>query len=457
METTIDRNFNYSKSVFKFFCSIKLTIATLVSLAVTSVIGTILPQNASPQIYIEKYGDTFYTIFKIFDFNDMYHAWWYVSLIIILCVNIIACSINRLDQTFKIIFPKKITFNPSRFKRQKNIQIFKINKNIETLADHYQSFILKQYGEPIVQKSESGLMIYAEKGRWTRIGAYVVHLSIILLLIGGLIGSILGFKAQVRIEEGNAAKTVINVKTLQPFNLPFSIKCNSFNVRFYDSGMPDEFRSNLTIIENGKESITKDILVNHPLRYKGINIFQSSYGLTEPDTAIFEVFHPQSNGRLTQKLKKGEKISIENGKVIFSFDRFLPQYNFKGQDLGAIVVGSVIHEGKESEVIPLPIKFPSFDKMRKGQYVFSVTGVNEKYYTGLEITKDPGIWLVYTGFIFMILGCWITFLMSHQSVFIEIIRNGPDSSEIRVSGKANRSHQNMKIKIGKLTNELKNL
>ncbi|HAY40073.1 MAG TPA: cytochrome c biogenesis protein ResB, partial [Desulfobacteraceae bacterium] len=46
--------------------------------------------------------------------------------------------------------------------------------------------------------------------------------------------------------------------------------------------------------------------------------------------------------------------------------------------------------------------------------IFSIAGYNQRYYTGLQVTSDPGVWVVYAGFIMMIIGCFITFFMSHQ-------------------------------------------
>ncbi len=47
-----------------------------------------------------------------------------------------------------------------------------------------------------------------------------------------------------------------------------------------------------------------------------------------------------------------------------------------------------------------------------------ILNFEQAYYTGLQVTKDPGVWYVYAGFILMILGCWVTFFMSHRSVCI---------------------------------------
>ena len=90
--------------------------------------------------------------------------------------------------------------------------------------------------------------MYAEKGRWTRIGVYVVHSSILLLLIGALIGSVFGFKAFLNLDEGKSSDTAFISKTRASVNLGFSIRCNKFDVKFYDTGAPEEFKSNLILI-----------------------------------------------------------------------------------------------------------------------------------------------------------------------------------------------------------------
>lgn len=43
--------------------------------------------------------------------------------------------------------------------------------------------------------------------------------------------------------------------------------------------MIKDYKSNLTIIEDAKEILTKTIEVNHPLSYKGMSFYQASYGV----------------------------------------------------------------------------------------------------------------------------------------------------------------------------------
>lgn len=440
--------------IWQFFCSVKLAVYTLILLACTSIVGTVVLQNGTPQEYTRLYGQALYNIIKVFSFDDMYHAWWFLGLITLLCLNIIVCSIERLSSTWKIIFPKKVKFNAARFSKQKNLESFTSSKELSSITSECETFLSQTVGKIKKENTESGTTLYAEKRRWSRIGVYVVHSSILLLLIGALIGSLFGFKAHLNLDEGETSDTAFIVKKRTPVQLGFSIRCNDFDVKFYDTGAPEEFKSNLTIIENGRESFSKDILVNHPLRYKGINIFQSSYGTASPDSVTLDIIRLSDSSVTKKSLKIGEQIQLPEDRSSFKLEGLLPQFEFRGHNLGQTFIGTILKKDGTNIQVGLPIRFPSFDKMRKGKFAFVVSNFEQKHYTGLQITKDPGIWYVYSGFILLIIGCWITFFMSHDAYCIEIKNNKDKKLKINVSGITNRNAQAMKLKIKKTATKL---
>ncbi|MCK5098354.1 MAG: cytochrome c biogenesis protein ResB, partial [Desulfobacteraceae bacterium] len=255
----------FSKQIWDFFASAKLAIIVLILIAATSIIGTLIPQNAADSFYLHNYSDFAFKLFSMLDFFDMYHAWWFLLLLFLLVINLIVCSIDRLNKTWKIIFPKKISTNIERFKKLKNQKTFSKNDNFEKLAPEYKDFLSKQCKTIIEKKTENSIAIFGEKGRWTRLGVYIVHLSILLLLIGALIGSLFGFKSHLNLNEGQSADSVLISKQKIEKKLGFTIRCNTFDVKFYDTGAPEEFKSNVSIIENGKEIFKEDIIVNDPL------------------------------------------------------------------------------------------------------------------------------------------------------------------------------------------------
>lgn len=454
----MNKNKTIADSIWQFFCSVKLTVYTLILLALTSIIGTVIPQNEAPQDYVRYYGEGWYNVIKIFNIDDMYQAWWFLGLIIILCINIVVCSIERLSTTWKIIFPKKIKFNPDRFRKLKNRQSFRMETNIETLTDSCETFMSKTIGTVVKQKTDNGIVLYAEKGRWTRIGVYIVHSSILLLLVGALIGSLYGFKARLNLDEGQTSDTAFIVKQQSPVQLAFSIRCEDFDIKYYHTGETKEYRSTLTIIEDGKDSFTKDILVNHPLRYKGINIFQSNYGpsgSSQPDTITLNMLTKNDGKNTDHILKIGQQIQLPDNQGVFTLNSLETHFKFMGKDLGQAFKGTLTQKDGTTQTIGIPVRYPTFDRMRKGDRVFTLKKVHQKYFTGLQITYDPGIWYVYAGFIIMIIGCWITFFMSHQSYLFEITKNSDGASDISISGTTNRGGQAMKFKINSIVNKIK--
>ena len=94
---------SFVQIVWDFFCSLKLTMFLLISLALTSIIGTILPQGALPPEYVAKISAMKLQIYGKLGFFDMYHSWWFITLLYVFSLNLISCSIKRLPHVFKFI------------------------------------------------------------------------------------------------------------------------------------------------------------------------------------------------------------------------------------------------------------------------------------------------------------------------------------------------------------------
>jgi cytochrome c biogenesis protein len=461
--------------IWKFFTSVKLTVVLLLTLAATSIIGTLIPQNENPARYVQAFGEPLYRLFDILDLFDMYHSWWFQMLVLLLTLNVVICSLDRLSATWKIVFVKNPRFNLTRFRGLKNKVQLNHSQAADTVIHLVEPILAGSFGYRRQENTDNGFVFFAEKWRWTRLGVYVVHTSVVLLLIGSLIGSLFGFEGYVNIAEGEATGTIQLRNTNKPFPLGFEIRCDDFDVSFYRSGMPIEFRSSLTIIEQGQPVIKKDIIVNDPLRYRGINIFQSSYGELPPAARnealpdeITLVFVSKASGKqYSQKARIDEEIQLPEDLGRFVLKEFRTNFNFRGRDLGAALVGMLTQKNGAAVEVILPVRFPSFDRMnpmfnpQRNDAVFisvsdfqsAAESVGKRYYTGLQVTKDPGVWVVYSGFILMLVGCMITFFMSHQRICIEVIPSGK-KSRIMVSATANKNKLGMQRKVQRIADKL---
>lgn len=430
-------------NIWSFFSSVRLTVVVLLLLALTSVIGTLIPQNQSLVFYSDKFGDTILRLFLLLDIFDMYHSWWFQLLILILCINITVCSMDRFGPIWKIV-RKKPLFKADRFRKSPIHENFSGNGKPESVRERFCSFFEKKYGNCVIEDSENGFCIFAEKGRWTRLGVYIVHASVLILLLGGLAGSLAGFEGTVKITEGESENTINLKKNGGQVKLDFEIRCDRFQVSHYDNGSPKEYRAELTIIENGKEILSRPVVVNDPLRYKGINIFQSFYGSVPGEKVLLSFTGTESGMLYRQEVATGKEVGLPENFGSFVLMGFLPSYNFRGVSLGETLVGLITRPDGSTRNIILPLSHKNFDKMFRAPVSISIEEFDKKLYTGLQVTKDPGVWLVYAGFLFMITGCFISFYMSHRSICIEVTEEEENRYTANLYATANKNRLGMK-------------
>ncbi|WP_300674299.1 cytochrome c biogenesis protein ResB [Desulfoluna sp.] len=411
------------------FKSVRLTVVLLLFLAGTSVLGTLIPQNKHAADYIQTFGEPLYRLFHILDLTDMYSAWWFVLLILLLTTNMLVCTVSRFRTTRRMAFGKG-------FKGFSSLPVqasAAFERAPETLEAPLQEALKKRFATRRKLVTATGCAFEAEKGRWTRIGADVVHAGILTLLAGALLGMLFGYDGFVNVPEGDTVSAITLRNTNEKKPLDFSVRCNNFSLSHYDSGSVKEYRSSLTILEDGNEVLTQEIIVNQPLSYKGLTFYQSSYGSMGARDFTF-AFTEKASGKVIKKpLDIGESVSFAPGRT-FTFDRYKSNHAFKGRAVGEAVIGTLTDQESSREVVLLS-RFSNYDKMRKGEWVLSIAGHEHAYYTGLQVTRDPGVGLVYTGFLLMITGCFVAFFMGHKKIRVEVTPT-PEGSIVTVSGAA---------------------
>lgn len=448
-----EKNDNLPAMTWKFFASVKLSVFVLLALAVTSIMGTVVPQNGDPEMYHRIYGHTLYRVLDAVDAFDMYHCWWFRALLCLLMANIIICSIDRLSSTWRIIFPDRPVFHASRFKKAGNIVTWGVDGRPGGIRDAFMPYIERRYSYSRVESQDNGFVIFAEKGRWTRFGVYAVHLSVVLMVAGGLIGSWFGFEGRVNIPEGESVSSV-QLKDGAEKPLGFALRCDKFTETRYDTGAPKDYRSAVSIIESGKVVVTKDIRVNDPLRHQGVRIFQSSYGKL-PAKQFTVVFVDNASGLSFEKQGAfGDPIALPAGKGSLVVEKYVDSTPFHGHDLGPSFLCRLMKKGADPAMVILPVSFSSFDKMRGGEYAISIKQGEFRYYTGFQITRDPGVPVVYAGFVLMIIGCYITFFMFHKKICIQLSDN-LGRVEVSVSALAGKNRPVPKTVINRLVMRLK--
>ncbi|MCI5161705.1 MAG: cytochrome c biogenesis protein ResB [Candidatus Electrothrix sp. AX5] len=417
--------------IWAFLASVKLALLLIALLASTSIIGTVIQQNKPAEHYVEEWGEGTTKVIEALNLDDMYNSVWFLGLLGAFSLNLIICSLDRIPTVIKMVRKDNLVIDPDRLPKMKLHKEEKAAGTLATTTEEVKKYLNRKGWKGDSRDKEYGILFFSQKGAWTRYGVYVVHLSILIILLGAVIGSstvatkILGdrefaFKGGISLPETAQSDFVFSYADEKKIPLGFTVRCNYFDIDYYPgTGMPKDYLSGLTVIEDGKEVLTTTIEVNKPLIYKGITFYQSSYNqigaaiikLREVTSGNIHAFpvDPQ-NYSVTNKWQEGgtdAMIRIQSAQPIQTPD---------GKTSTQMKIWMMDSDGPPS-MFPLMYGTPVIVEHPKATYELSIS---PHFATGLQVAKDPGVWWVYTGCALMLIGLYIAFFMSHRKIWAHV-------------------------------------
>jgi len=424
---------------WSLFISTKLTVVILITLSGTAILGTLIKQGLPQADYVKQYGEVGFRLFSMLGLFDLYHSLWFQAFLMFLCLNLAACVLERLPREWKAARRARTPPAPSQLNSYPMKEEIKKEMDEGRLKEIFSSFSRS------VQEfdGQEGTFLLAERGRYRRLGPHVVHVGLLVILVGALIGSLLGFRGTINIPEGeSSAKVFIEGGRLSLLN--FEIQCKSFTVEFYpNSRRPKRFASHLVIIENGRISADKIIEVNDPLSYKGLTFYQAGYGPAGEPTFTIELVDLSTDKRTIHTIGLHEKVPISGENSYFSIIDFSTSFvpdtgGMSHRDLGPTALVAFYEGGRTIKSFPIFQNYPEFEPGRGGRYNIVLKGFREaeRYYTELQVTKDPGTWLVWLGCGIMLIGLFHALLSSHRWIWAFIPQD--KQSPILLAGKAEK-------------------
>jgi cytochrome c biogenesis protein len=472
-----------SDKVWKFFSSVKLAVVLLIILAIVSVIGTVIQQNQAPEEYLREYSRGTVELFETLGFFDLYHTWWFVLLLLLFTANLTICTLERFPNVWKAVRAPLKHLGEDGFKALPFRKETAVKGGVEKAeADVLKALGSRRYAHLVV-KEQGATIIASQKGAYTRLGYIVTHISIILIFVGALIGAFFGFKGFLNLPEGQATSVVylrnepLWDKIMAGFGISkssvihdpqvgvpsmpmgFYVRCDDFEVDYYQNagrptGMPSEYWSLLSVFDLQQQKVfDKRIRVNDPLQHHGITFYQSSYG-TIPNTHGKVVL----NVKLKNNPGPGETVVADLGSSVYvaSIDRTINVLGIAPFGMRDTATGrAMFYQSQNDELINPTVelevlrgKTPVFRaqvmKVDAGEpvmpenYTISYVDYWGARYTGLQVTKDPGVWIVYAGFILLCVGPIVAFFGSHRKVWVRI-QDRKGQAVVLVGGSANRN------------------
>jgi cytochrome c biogenesis protein len=492
----------FDARLWNFFSSMKLAVILLIVLALVSIIGTVLFQGDDSEDNIRLFTNAVWGVYNklgMVDANDpaalaslqesargwglklhnastaigfdrLYRMWYFNLLLVFLSVNLIVCMLRHWPHTWKFFREPMKTLGGEGTAamplRRDMVSRDGVDEATRKAAERLSARGWK------AEVTEEGAVrhLFAQKGIWGRLGIYFLHASILIILFGAVIGAWFGRKGFLPIEEG---ETVDSVRPRNEadgaWKLPFQIRCDDFEVTYYDSQdgsrRPKDFTSMLTVIQPGKAPYTKKVEVNYPLIFPdtflgryffGTYFYQSTYGETGKGRIKL---------RISDKAGRREPVEVvlDLGKTVEvpGYDMqvfvrgdstntrfyFYPDFDFGPENQytnrssqpnnPAAVLRFVKRDGSQIDTLLLE-RYPKINHLAQADFDAQFVEYKGIQYTGLQVAYDPGTWVVWIGCIMMIIGIYSAFFMPHRRVWVRI-EAGPKGSSVRVAGSTNKN------------------
>jgi cytochrome c biogenesis protein len=374
------------RAAVELLSSMRFSISLLTIICIASVIGTVLKQGEPLNNYVNQFGPFWAEVFGAVSLYTVYSAWWFL---LILAFLVLSTSLCIARNTPKILVDLR-TYKENI--RAQSLKAFGLRAQADLaeapeVAARRIGRMLTGGGWKVKLQQRNlpegtGWMVAAKTGAFNKIGYIAAHSAIVLVCIGGLLdGDVMmraqmwfndkavftggglvvdvpqqhrlgennpTFRGNLLVTEGTRSSTAI---VNQPGGvllqeLPFAVELKKFIVEYYSTGMPKLFASDIIIhdIHTG-EQIPARVEVNHPVAYKGVEIFQSSFDDGGSKIKLTALPMKASTQPFNLEGVIGGSSQIDNGKDKYTIEytglRVINVENFSGSNTNPVDVRKV--------------------------------------------------------------------------------------------------------------------
>ena len=241
------------KKILNYLRSMRFGILLLILIAVFSIVGSVIPQGKELSWYVENYPNI-HPALLILQFHRIFKSWYFVLLLVLLCLNLTLCSVLRI---FSVVRASKTELADTA------------RLPVVRLPQAGRELLEQHLADTRCRRADFGETRVYCKRRFGRYGSFITHLAILLTVIFGAAALYL---PQVFDRDCMPGESVL---------LPAKDGTAAFSVGSFratdESGRLD-FTSELTITLPDGRSKSGEISVNHPMSFGPYKVYQQTYG-----------------------------------------------------------------------------------------------------------------------------------------------------------------------------------
>ncbi|HLF82798.1 MAG TPA: cytochrome c biogenesis protein ResB [Blastocatellia bacterium] len=466
--------------VLRLLSSVKFGLVMLSTLLLCCMIGMLVMQ-----VNVDGF-DKYYAnlkpaqklIYGSLGFFDIYRSRYFTLLLAITGLNIILASIDRFPAAWQYIRKPKLTASPKFIAAQMFNAEAAEHADPKGVAEQIRKAWRKHGFRARINEENNRVTVFAQRYKWNRLGAYVVHVALLTIFTGGFLTSRYGVGGSMEIKPGRTsdrfATSEISLEGARESQqvLPFQIECTDLQQKLIreegglDNSNTIDWLSYIRIVDK-ERNVSQDMLVhlNNVGDYRGYRFFQNSFLPVGNARQITITFEPAAGGGVALgPVTIGRNGSAEvPGIGTVRYVNFYPDFDV--DDSGP----TTLSRDYNNPAAQLEIAGPdgkrtmsfAFNPQLSEQYLTKANdkvgkegGENPLLVKGnkiilrdfekvslthtLTIQYDPGRTPVYLGFTLLVMALCGVFFFSHQRVWAVIEPNGK-GSKIYFGGNTNRN------------------
>ena len=334
-------------------------------------------------------------------------------LVAALSISLIACSVHRLPGMWRTAVKPRVDVGPAFFEHAPQHEAVIVRRTPEETLELLRGVMHKRHFR-VSTLDDGTVHVYADRFRWTPFLSLAGHLSLVVILLGAIIGSAFGYRdSEFTIAEG-ATLPVAAEPGLQ-------IQLVDFADSYYaTTGAPADYASQVVLYKDGTEVGRHTIRVNDPLRYGDTTFYQAFFG----SAAVMTIADAAGKTLVSQGVPLAWRTTDGN--------RPIGSLSIPGTDDVAWVIGTT--GTSDPDIQPGQVRVELYGAT-SGQPVdakvvdqgkaatvggLTITFDRESQFTGLNVARDPGVPLVWLGGVLLFLGFVVVFFLPHRRVWARI-------------------------------------
>lgn len=380
------------KEIWKALHSMKFGIILLIIISISSIAGTVIPQNNPLTFYEKEYGSFMYTIISTLSLHKVYASWWFISMMVALSINLTLCSVIRLPSIIT-----QISMKPHLEEEIKG-KNFLVKREFNKEIDIEKFLKRTRFSRVSKIEKEEGTYYLSRKNSFGYLGSWLSHMGLLIIILSYIFGKIIGFETYVYGVPG----------TIHPIEgTSYTLNIDNFNIDFREDHTVKQYISNITVKDKGGAVVKSgDVMVNHPFRMEEINIYQNGTGWA------IDIELEKKEKKISERTLYQSEVHVDdNERIALQFANFYPDFDqSKGMPRTLTpylnnpkLLYTIFYEGQRVDMNVASIG----EEISWEEYTFKIH--NPRQFTLLQIVSDPGMIGATVGGLILLLGIMLAF------------------------------------------------